>query len=114
MRDVLIARWTDVGDKLVALAEEFPEELYDAPPVPGIRSFADQMRHVGFWNQYVHTILRGDAADGKANELPPGTYRTKARILTVLRESIDAVNSELARDARPAEPSELDTMVNFI
>ncbi|HET9604123.1 MAG TPA: hypothetical protein VFO96_07505 [Gemmatimonadales bacterium] len=32
MRSYLAARWTALGNKLVDLAEAFPEELYDAYP----------------------------------------------------------------------------------
>ena len=30
MRDVLVTRWSEIGDKMVKLAEEFPEDRYDA------------------------------------------------------------------------------------
>lgn len=58
MRDMLVTRWSEVGDKMVKLAEEFPEDRDDAHPVADIRSFADQLRHVAFWNRYVQKTLR--------------------------------------------------------
>jgi len=65
MRDVLVTRWSEIGDKIVKLAEEFPEDRYDARPVPDVRSFADQLRHVAFWNRYVQKTLRQEEADGR-------------------------------------------------
>jgi hypothetical protein len=53
MRDVLVTRWSEIGDKMVKLAEEFPDEHFDTRPVPEVRSFGDQIRHVAFWNRYV-------------------------------------------------------------
>ena len=47
----LIERWEQVGGKLAALAEEFPSEKYEYKPANGVRTFADVLRHVAFWNR---------------------------------------------------------------
>ena len=114
MRDVLVTRWSEIGDKIVKLAEEFPEDRYDAKPVPEVRSFGDQLRHVAFWNRYVHKTLRREEADGTANELPAATYGTKAKIVKVLRSSFDEVTRELAALNGQAGNADADTMVSFI
>ena len=44
LRDVLLAQWSDIGEKVVKLAEEFPEDKYDYRPTPQVRTFADQRR----------------------------------------------------------------------
>ena len=41
-RDVLLKQWTDIGEKVVKMAEEFPEDKYEFRPVPGVRTFGDQ------------------------------------------------------------------------
>ncbi len=79
MNDLLLNRWTEIGDKMVKLAEEFPEDRYDARPVADIRSFADQLRHVAFWNRYVQKTLRREEADGQANELPANELSDASR-----------------------------------
>jgi uncharacterized damage-inducible protein DinB len=112
--DVLSTRWAELGEKIVKLAEAFPAERYDATPVPDVRSFADQLRHVAFWNRYVQKTLRREDADGAANELPGATYPTKAKILNVLRSSFDDVARELASSRAKRNGSDLDTMVSFI
>ena len=114
MRDVLVTRWSEIGDKLVTLAEEFPEDRYDATPVPEVRSFADQLRHVAFWNRYVQKTLRREEADGQANELPRASYTSKAKILKVLRATFDDVATELGAMNGSANKSDADTMVSFI
>jgi len=95
MRDVLVTRWSEIGDKIVKLAEEFPEDRYDAHPAADIRSFADQLRHVAFWNRYVQKTLRREEAETQANELSRTSYPTKAKILKVLRSTFDDVAKEL-------------------
>ena len=114
MRDVLITRWSEIGDKIVKLAEEFPESKYDARPVQEVRSFADQLRHVAFWNRYVQKTLRREEADGQANELPRATYATKAKIVKALRSSVDEVAKEFGAMNGKASSTDADTMVSFI
>ena len=114
MRDVLITRWSEIGDKIVKLAEEFPEAKYDARPVAEVRSFADQLRHVAFWNRYVQKTLRREEADGQANELPRATYPTKAKVVKALRSSFDEVAKEFGAMNGKSSSTDADTMVSFI
>jgi uncharacterized damage-inducible protein DinB len=114
MRDVLVTRWAEIGDKMVKLAEAFPEDKYDARPTADVRSFADQLRHVAFWNRYVQKTLRREEADGAPNELPRSTYPTKAKIVKVLRATFDDVATELSTMNGNASWTDADTMVSFI
>jgi uncharacterized damage-inducible protein DinB len=114
MRDVLVTRWSEIGDKMVKLAEEFPEDKYDARPAAEVRSFAEQLRHVAFWNRYVQKTLRREEADGQTNELPRSTYPSKAKIVKVLRTTFDDVAKEIAAMNGSATKSDADTMVSFI
>src|SRR5215213_3020805 len=109
MRDVLVTRWSEIGDKMVKLAQEFPEDRYDACPAPDIRSFADQLRHVAFWNRYVQKTLRREEADGQANELPAATYATKAKIVKVLRSTFADVAREFSTMNGSAGKADTDT-----
>jgi uncharacterized damage-inducible protein DinB len=112
--DVLAARWSEIGHKMVALAEAVPEDRYDARPVPDVRSFAEQLRHVAFWNRYVQKTLRREEADGQANELARATYPTKAKIVKVLRSTFDEVTTELGSGRVDGNGADLDTLVSFI
>ncbi|MGQ0647708.1 MAG: DinB family protein [Gemmatimonadaceae bacterium] len=114
MRDVLVARWAEIGDKIVTLAEEFPEDKYDAAPAKGARSFADQLRHVAFWNRYVSSSIRGEPADSQANELPRASYPTKDKIVRVLRKTFDEVKADASKRNVTPEVAEVDTLVSFI
>ena len=41
----VLEAWNDIGRKLIAMAEDFPEDKYDFKPVPAQRSFAEQLLH---------------------------------------------------------------------
>ena len=102
IRDVLLTGWSDVGEKFVKLAEEFPENKFDYKPAADVRTFADVLRHVAFWNQYVARAARGEKPDGKPNELPRAQYATKAAIVSALKASLADAAAELKK--QPATP----------
>src|SRR5437764_4513569 len=40
---VVLDSWNEIGRKLTAMAEDFPEDKYDFKPTPAQRSFAEQL-----------------------------------------------------------------------
>src|SRR5882762_9500467 len=42
---VVLETWNDVARKVIAMAEDFPEDKYDFKPTPAQRSFAEQLLH---------------------------------------------------------------------
>ena len=55
----VLAAWNDVGRKLIAMAEDFPEDKYDFKPVPAQRSFAEQLLHVAGSNDLFTQVAKG-------------------------------------------------------
>ena len=84
LRDAVGGEWAQVTAKVIAMAEDFPEGKYDFRPVPGVRTFADQLRHVAFWNLFVVKSLKGEKIDPAINEVSKTDYPTKASIVAVL------------------------------
>jgi hypothetical protein len=97
MRDVLIQRWSEMGEKIVTLAGEFPAGQYDERPTEAMRSFGEQLRHVAFWNDYAAESLAGGKPDGAANELPKAQFANRRQIVEALRGSFDRVATALAQ-----------------
>ena len=56
---VVVDSWNDIGRKLTAMAEDFPEDKYDFKPTPAQRSFVEQMLHAAGANYYFTTTLTG-------------------------------------------------------
>ena len=74
-REMLLVHWNDIGGKVVKLAEEFPEDKYNFKPVDGVRTFADQLRHVAFWNIY----LDQDRSRGKGRHGAERDFEDRVR-----------------------------------
>jgi hypothetical protein len=98
LRDAVAAQWSQVSDKLIVMAEDFPEAKYDFRPVEGVRTFADQLRHVAFWNMYVAKTMKGEKIDPAINELSKAEYPTKASIVAVLKSTAADATTQMTRE----------------
>jgi uncharacterized damage-inducible protein DinB len=110
----LIGRWEQAGQKLVALAEEVPENKFDYGPADGVRTLADVLRHVAFWNRYVADSARGKKGDDTTNELPKGEFSTKARIVDALRRSSEDASDALKEHKSGLSPEMSEMVITFI
>ena len=114
MHEQLQARWTEIGDKIIQLAREFPEDRYDVAPAAGCRTFAEQLRHVAFWNEYTAGTLQGDTPDGSANEIPRSAAPTKDRVLNAVERSFQGVAGQLEKMNGGTDASAAGTVMSFI
>jgi hypothetical protein len=55
----LEASWNEIGRKLVAMAEDFPEDKCDFKPTPAQKSFAEQLLHVAGSNDFFTDVAQG-------------------------------------------------------
>lgn len=110
----LIDRWEQVCEKLVALAEEVPDIKYEYKPADDVRTFADVLRHVAFWNRYVADSARGRKGDGTANELPRDGYSNKTQIVDALKRSAADAADALKGHASGLSPEMAEMVVTFI
>jgi hypothetical protein len=114
VNESLQRQWLDIGQRIVKMAEEFPEDKYDFRPVDGVRTFGDVLRHVAFWNTYVGKAAKGEKPDPSLNELPKKDYPSKAAVVKVLKSSLaDATESLKSGPASP-DPKIVDLWVSFI
>jgi uncharacterized damage-inducible protein DinB len=81
----VIESWNDIGRKLIAMAEDFPEDKYDFKPTPAQRSFAEQLLHGAGANYFLTNILTGQKppeGDPKRDQ-----YKTKADVVAFVKKS---------------------------
>lgn len=110
----LISRWEQVNQKLSALAEAVPETKFDYRPAEGVRTVAEALRHVAFWNRYVEDSARGKKADDSASELPKDKFSTKARILDALKRSATDAADALKENSSGLSADTTEMLVTFI
>ena len=111
----VLASWNDVGRKLIAMAEDFPEDKYDFKPVPVQRSFAEQLLHVAVSNDLFTQVAKGQKP---VDDESPAHYPTKAAVVAYLKKSFgegaaviqakgDRGMSQTAKDAESGQTLQL-------
>jgi len=82
----VLESWNDIGRKLIAMAEDFPEDKYDFKPTPAQRSFAEQLLHAAGANYFFTSPVLGEKAP--ALEDPKRDhYKTKAEVVAFVKKS---------------------------
>src|SRR5277367_2680303 len=82
----VLESWNDIGRKLIAMAEDFPEDKYDFKPTPSERSFAEQLLHAAGANYFFTSPALGQKPP--AEEDPKrDQYKTKADVVAFVKKS---------------------------
>ncbi len=84
---VVIDSWNDIGRKLIAMAEDFPEDKYDFKPTPAQRSFAEQLLHAAGANYYFINPLLGQKPPAE-EDLKRDKFKTKAEVVAMVKKSV--------------------------
>jgi uncharacterized damage-inducible protein DinB len=84
----ILEQWNEIGRKLVAMAEDLPEDKYDYKPHPDSRSFVAQLLHVSASMYYFTDVAQGRKVrygdDPSRDQL-----KTKAQIAAFVKKSVD-------------------------
>jgi len=85
---VVLSQWNEIGRKLIAMAEDFPEDKYDFKPTPAQRTFAEQLLHVTASMYYFTDPAMGQkpryGEDPKRDGL-----KTKAEIVAFAKKCVE-------------------------
>jgi DinB superfamily len=83
-----------VEQEVVSAAEAMPEDKYSFAPTngefKGVRTFAEQVKHIGFANHLYFGPLMGETIDANSleeNPNGPAALKTKAEIVQYLKDS---------------------------
>jgi uncharacterized damage-inducible protein DinB len=83
---VVLDSWNDIGRKLIAMAEDFPEDKYDFKPTFAQRSFAQQLLHMAGANYYFTNPAMGKNTPVEENPKRE-QYKTKADVVAFVKKS---------------------------
>src|SRR5258708_11225473 len=83
---VVLDYWNEIGGKLTAMAEDFPEDKYDFKPTPAQRSFAEQLLHAAGSCYYFTNPAMG-LKPPAAEDPKRAQYNSKAAIVSFVKTS---------------------------
>ena len=82
----VLEAWNDIGRKLIAMAEDFPEDKYDFKPTPAQSGFAEKLLHAAGANYFFTNLALGlkppPEEDPKREK-----YKTKADVAAFVKKS---------------------------
>jgi FtsP/CotA-like multicopper oxidase with cupredoxin domain len=81
----LLSQWNEIGRKLMAMAEDFPEDKYDFKPTPTTRSFAERLIHAAAANYYFTNSALKQKLPG--DDPPRSQFKNKAAIVVFVKNS---------------------------
>ncbi len=85
-----------INQKLLVMAEDFPESKYGYRMKPEMRSFQELIVHVTAGDVYAAKAGRGENV--KWDELNPKDYKTKAECVALMRKWVTAANAALQQN----------------
>src|SRR5579859_3154406 len=84
----ILESWNDIGRKLIAIAEDLPEDKYDYKPHPDSRTFVGNLLHASA-SMYFFT----DTADGKkaryGDDPKRDEIKTKAQVVAFVKKCVE-------------------------
>ncbi|MGA7060796.1 MAG: DinB family protein [Candidatus Acidiferrales bacterium] len=82
----VLEQWNDIGRKLIAMAEDFPDDKYDFKPTPAVGTFAQRLIHAAHANEFFINAVEG-------RKMPPmadpnrDQFKTKADVVAFVKKS---------------------------
>lgn len=88
--DEMLRMWNAIGDKLVAMAQDFPEDKYDFKVQKDQRTFAETILHVAGDNLLAISTIKGSQVGPDFHGEPPSrtAYKTKAEVVKLIKQAV--------------------------
>jgi hypothetical protein len=85
----ILENWNDVGNRLVTMAQDWPEEKYTYKLTPAVRTFQEVILHIAGSNYDLINHLAGTKVGDAQNDPPVSQYKTKAATVAYLKKSVE-------------------------
>ena len=82
-----LANWNEIGRKIIAMADDFPEDKYNFKPAPEVRSFSGILLHVAAVNYFFTNLAAGKELSPAVDDAPADKYPSKAAIVSYVKKS---------------------------
>lgn len=109
----VLENWNDIGNKLVTMAQDWPEEKYTYRLNPQVRTFQEVLLHVAGSNYELLNSVAGKKL-GNDNENPKAAdYKTKAETVAFLKKSVEDGAAEIQKAGSAKVAARLSDWIGF-
>ncbi|HWG58613.1 MAG TPA: DinB family protein [Candidatus Acidoferrales bacterium] len=95
---IVLRSWNGVGNKIITMAEDWPEAKYNYRPNAGVRTFQQVLLHVAGDNYNMLNRAAGKTLGHAANDPTGPQYKTKAQTVAFLKKSVADGAAEIQRE----------------
>jgi DinB superfamily len=85
----ILENWNDVGNRLITMAQDWPEDKYTYKLNPAVRTFQEVLLHIAGSNYDLINHLAGTKVGEAQNNPPVSQYKTKAETVAYLKKSVE-------------------------
>src|SRR5580700_7985102 len=89
--DEMLDRWNDIGNKLIAMAQDFPEDKYDFKVQKDERTFAQNLLHAAALDFVLIRRISGSNIGpdfGEGDNPSRDAFKTKAHVVKFVQEAV--------------------------
>jgi uncharacterized damage-inducible protein DinB len=86
--EAVLRDWNDIGNKLIAMAQDWPEDKYSYRPNDQVRTFAQQLLHVAGDNYSLINAITGKKLGHEENDPSTEVFKSKAQVIEFLKKSV--------------------------
>jgi len=89
--DEMLDRWNDIGNKLIAMAQDFPEDKYDFKVQKDERTFAQNLLHAGALDFVLLRRISGSKLGpdfGEGDNPSRDVFKTKGDVVKFVEEAV--------------------------
>jgi len=89
--DEMLDRWNDIGNKLIAMARDFPEDKYDFKVQKDQRTFAENLLHAAALDFVLLRRVSGSNLGpdfGEGDNPKRDMFKTKAEVVKFVQEAV--------------------------
>src|SRR5215475_8074911 len=90
--DEMLERWNDIGNKLIAMARDFPEDKYDFKVQKDQRTFAQNLLHAAALDFVLIRRVSGSNLGpdfGEGDNPTRDMFKTKADVMKLVEEAVE-------------------------
>lgn len=84
----VLAQWNGAGNRLVAMAEDWPEAKYSYRPNEQVRTFAQVLLHIAGSNYSLVNQIQGKKLGNEENDPSTEVFKSKAQVVEFLKKSV--------------------------
>lgn len=111
---IALRNWNGVGNKIIAMAEDWPESKYGYRPNADVRTFRQVLLHVGGANYFILNRVSGKKLGNNVDDPTGPEYTTKAQTVAFLKKSIADGAAEIQREGDAGVQKNIASWIQFI